>query len=280
MDEARPKDVFLYVNGVRLHYLEWGDTGRQPMLLLHGFMSQAHIWDEFALSFRSRYRILALDQRGHGDSQWAEDAAYSIDDYFLDIHQFVEVLGLNDLILVGHSMGGRHALLYAACAPDRVERLIMVDARPGNSPQAMEALKDQIDRIPFQARTLDEVVTAIQALYPDLSKEVCLDMAKAGYRMTTDGEFIAKCDVKMTLLAAESGFVTEDLWPFVPNVTCPTLVVRGAASPFVSPEEIEKMCRMIPKAEWKEIPGAAHMPAQQNPSDFNRVIMEFLRKTD
>jgi len=96
--KRRPRDEYLDVNGLRLHYLDWGKNSQKTMLLLHGFMAHAHVWDEFVSGFRNRYHIIALDQRGHGDSQWSEDEAYSLDDHFSDIANFIEVLELKDLI--------------------------------------------------------------------------------------------------------------------------------------------------------------------------------------
>ena len=109
---AEPAEKYLDVNGIRFHYLDWGNDKLQPILLLHGFMAHAHVWDDFAQNFRTRYHVIALDQRGHGETQWCEDGAYSIYDHFTDIACFGEALNLNDLILIGHSMGGRNALFY------------------------------------------------------------------------------------------------------------------------------------------------------------------------
>jgi pimeloyl-ACP methyl ester carboxylesterase len=89
-----PKDTTLDIKGLRLHYLDWGKSGKQPMLLLHGFMAHAHVWDDFAQTFRTRYHVIALDQRGHGETQWCEDGVYSIYDHFSDIFCFVEILDL------------------------------------------------------------------------------------------------------------------------------------------------------------------------------------------
>src|SRR4030042_5227817 len=136
-----PKEKYLDVNGIRLHYLDWGNYKLQPILLLHGFMAHAHVWDDFGQNFRTRYHVIALDQRGHGETQWCEDGAYSIYDHFSDIVCFVEILGLRDLILIGHSMGGRNALFYTACNPNMVEQLILADIRPGNDPKSSKALK-------------------------------------------------------------------------------------------------------------------------------------------
>ncbi len=276
MGAVKPQDKYLDINRLRLHYLDWGDYDHQPMLLLHGFLSHAHAWDDFALSFRSRFHVIALDQRGHGESEWSREAAYTLDDHFVDIAPFVEALNLRRLILIGHSMGGRNALFYTACISQNVERLVLVEARPGNSPLASEALKHLIENLPLQANSLDEVVRAVQAIYPYLSWEICHQMVGYGFKQTADGKFVPRDDIRMIQQSQRSGYVIEDLWPFMKNISCPTLVVRGKESPFLSREDAERMCKVIPKAEWKEIPQATHIPVQENPIAFNRVVSHFL----
>jgi len=136
MKTTTPQDKYLDLNGLRLHYLDWGNDGHQPMLLLHGFMAHAHVWDHFVLGFRSLFHLIVLDQRGHGESEWSKEGAYTIEDHYVDLANFVETLGLRNLILVGHSMGGRNALFYTAYNSHNVERLILVDARATNTPQS------------------------------------------------------------------------------------------------------------------------------------------------
>ncbi|MFC1825702.1 alpha/beta fold hydrolase, partial [Thermodesulfobacteriota bacterium] len=114
MAADRPDDRFVDVNGLRLHYLDWGNRESTPMILLHGFMGHARVWDHFASKVKDHFHIIALDQRGHGESDWSETASYRIDDHFSDISLFVDRLNLDNLILVGHSMGGRNALFYTA----------------------------------------------------------------------------------------------------------------------------------------------------------------------
>ncbi|OIP31233.1 MAG: hypothetical protein AUK23_07330 [Deltaproteobacteria bacterium CG2_30_43_15] len=276
MGAAKPEDRYLDINGLCLHYLDWGNYGHQPMLLLHGFLSHAHAWDDFALNSRYRFHVIALDQRGHGESEWSREAAYTLDDHIVDIARFVEALNLTKLILIGHSMGGRNALFYTACISQNVERLILVEARPGNSPPASEALKHLLDNLPLQANSLNEVVRAVQAIYPYLSWEICHQMAGHGFRQTADGMFVPRDDIRMIQQSEQSGYFIEDIWPFLKNIPCPTLVVRGKESPFLSQEDAEEMCRLIPKAEWREIPEATHMPVQENPNAFYRVVSHFL----
>ncbi len=275
---SSPIDGYLDLNGLRFHYLDWGNQGRRPFLLLHGFMAHAHVWDEFASVARPNYHVLALDQRGHGESQWSAARAYTIDNHFLDLSAFVEALQLPPLILMGHSMGGRNALFYAASNPQKIAGLILVDARPGNHPAAVEALRQQMLSLPLLANSLDEVGRAVQSLYPSLSLEICLGLARHGYKQEPNGQYVPKYDRRMGLDSERSGYAAEDLWPFLKNVACRTLIVRGEKSPFLSLEDARKMIDLLPQAELTEIPQATHLPMQENPRGFAKVVLDFLNR--
>ena len=118
-----PREGDFQVNGLRLRYLEWGEQTKPPVLLLHGFLSQASIWSSLARQLSRNYHVIALNQRGHGNSDWSSEGDYSIDDHFTDLVCFLEELELREVILVGHSMGGRNALFYAVCRPERIKKL-------------------------------------------------------------------------------------------------------------------------------------------------------------
>ena len=276
MNPILPKDVFFEVNRLTLHYLDWGNSGSQTILLLHGFMGHAHVWDDLAKKLRDRYNILALDQRGHGQSQWSARGDYRLDDFFADIADFVERLKLRDLILIGHSMGGRNALFYSACFAERVDRLILVDARVGNSPASAIALRQLLNRLPFQSASMDEIVQLMRGHYPYLSAVTCRRLATYGYKKIDGGIRVPEYDTRMSQQCEQQGFQVEDLWPFLNNVSCPTLVVRGASSPFLSREDAVKMCDLLPHAQWIEIPRATHMPVQENLDACLKVFLDFL----
>jgi len=277
MKAVKPQDRYLYNNGLQLHYLDWGNDKQQPMLLLHGFLAHAHVWDDFALNFRSHYHVIALDQRGHGESQWSENVAYTIDDHFSDIALFIETLKLEELILVGHSMGGRHALFYAACVPHKVDRLILVDARPGNDLQASHALRRLLAAFPLEAHSIKEVVQAIRSLYPYLSSEMCYHIANHGYKRVQEGTYIPKYDTRMGQQLEHMVYATESLWSFMENVPCPVLLIRGKESSFLSRKVSQQMCRALPQTKFKEIPKSTHMPVQENPIATTKVIADFLQ---
>ena len=226
--------------------------------------------------FRTRYHVIALDQRGHGESQWSEDGAYSLDDHFSDIVCFVEILGLRDLILIGHSMGGRNALFYTACNPNMVEQLILLDVRPGNDPKSSKALKNLLNHIPLQAGSVEEVVKKVRTLSPYLSKEICNHIVAHGLKQIPDGKLVPKFDVRMIQQLEKWNYGTEDLWPFLQNVNCRSLVIRGEKSSFLPKKAAQKICRLMPNAEYREIPESTHFPVQENPRVFNKVISDFL----
>ncbi len=277
---SNPLDRYLDLNGLRLHYLDWGESKKQPLLMLHGFMAHAHSWDEFAYVARTNYHVLALDQRGHGESRWSVAKAYTIEDHFLDLCAFVNALQLPPLILMGHSMGGRNALFYAACKPQEISDLILVDARPGNHPKAAEALHQQILSMPLVANSLDEIKGAIRLLYPNLSLEICLSLAWHGYKQEANGQYVPKYDRCMSLNSELSGNAVEDLWPFLKNITCRALIVRGKESQFLSLEDARKMVDFFPHAELAEIPKASHLPMQENPKVFAEEVLNFLKNKE
>jgi esterase len=241
-------------------------------------MAHAHVWDDFAQTFRTRYHIIALDQRGHGESQWSKNGFYTIDDHLSDIAKIIKILKLRNLVIIGHSMGGRNALFYSACYPENVERLVLVDAHPGNDRNSSKALKNLINHIPLKADSVEEVVKRVRILSPYLSKEICHHIVAHGFKKMPNGKLAPKFDVRMIQQLGKLDYDTEDLWPFLQNVNCQSLVIRGKRSSFLSKKVAQKICRFIPNAELREIPESTHFPVQENLIVFNEVISHFLNQ--
>src|SRR5438034_2176525 len=128
MNLLRPVDGEVMVNGLKLHVLDWGGTGRTPLLLLHGFTGHAHAWDTLSIALQPHFHVYAMDQRGHGDSDPAE--VYNAIASFDDIGGVIDQLGLTTLVLVGLSMGGRNALYFASKRPELIQKLVIVDIGP------------------------------------------------------------------------------------------------------------------------------------------------------
>jgi pimeloyl-ACP methyl ester carboxylesterase len=125
---------------LRFQFLEWGAPDAPPIVLLHGGHQSAHSWDLVSLHLAQRYRVLALDQRGHGDSEWPRDAEYTNHSMSLDAEAFITAMGLRQPILIGHSMGGRNALLLTRRAQALLRALVIVDVGPELSGRGREVI--------------------------------------------------------------------------------------------------------------------------------------------
>jgi len=270
------EDKYIDIKGLRLHYLDWGNRDAQPMLLLHGFTGHAHVWDDFAIAFKRHYHVIALDQRGHGESQWSQESDYTLDAHFTDIAGFVDTLDLNDIVLIGHSMGGRNALYYAACVPERVQKLIVIDSRLETKTASNRALMKLLTRFPAQADSLDQVVKAMQKLYTYVPVKTAYHISKYGYKQTKPGAYTPKYDTRMSLKCEKADYSVENISFLLKNISCPALIVRGEKSPFLSREDARKIGKRIPDAVFSEISKATHMPVQENPEAFNAVVQKFL----
>src|SRR6185295_3381353 len=118
------------VNGLTLHYLDWGLADGRPVVLLHGITGHARVWDHLAERLVPGRRVLALDQRGHGDSDPAPDDDYRVGTMADDVAAFAGSLQLDRFALLGHSMGGRIAIKFAADHSAQLERLVIIDIGP------------------------------------------------------------------------------------------------------------------------------------------------------
>ena len=128
-----PRSHYLSLNGLRFHYLEWSSKRAPTIVMLHGLRAYARTWDKLAPRFQDRFRVLALDQRGRGETEWDPEANYYTDAYLADLEAFVDALELERFILVGHSMGGTTAYVYTARHPDRIERTVVENIGPGSA---------------------------------------------------------------------------------------------------------------------------------------------------
>ena len=130
------------INHLRLHLLEWGPPQAPPLLMLHGGNQSAHSWDLVSLHLADRFRIIALDQRGHGDSEWARDAAYGPDEMARDALALLAAEGIERPIVMGHSMGGMVAMRLAALEPELPRAVVLVDVGPEVSQRGAEAIRN------------------------------------------------------------------------------------------------------------------------------------------
>jgi len=269
-------DRTITLRGLRLHHLDWGNPEAPPLLLLHGGSAHAHWWDWFAPAVADRFHVLALDLRGHGDSQWAQPPAYDIDDYAGDVVAFTEALGLHPLRLIGHSLGGTVAAATAARIAARMAALVIVDSRTTARQDRRRFMERLAQMRHPRYRSLEEGIALYRLLPSDSSApaEILAAVAAHALRQSDDGTWTFKFD--RAALAAIKG---HDITPDLAQLRCPILAVHGAASPLMPAAAIEALRAAAPQLEAIEIPGAHHHVMLDRPAEFSAAVGEFLKRT-
>ena len=151
-------DGFVRVGALNLHYLEWGEAGAPPVIMVHGLSGNAHNFDNLAPYLATRYHVVSVDVRGRGDSDWAADANYSNDAYIADLEGLRQALGFERISLVGTSLGGRISMSYAGTYPDRVERTVLNDIGPDIDPRGGARIAESTRDAVTSFGTMDEVI--------------------------------------------------------------------------------------------------------------------------
>ena len=276
--EVEPLDKEVTVSGFRLHYLEWGTEGKQPsILLLHGALQQAHTWDSVALALCEDYHVLALDARGHGDSQWAPDGDYSPDAHQRDLDGFLDALGLDQFVMVGHSMGGRNGYVFASRRPEKVKALTIVDTGPDSQP-AGRARIQRFRELPDELDTYQEFATRIQE-YTGRSRQRVSGALKYNIRQRPDGKWTWKYDKLLRSPGYSPGsWPARKLWDCLARLQCPTLIVRGEQSDIFPTDVLDRMLQVIPQSTSAVVPEAGHLVAGDNPAGFLKALRPLLAK--
>ena len=272
--ENEPADGNVQAKGMNFHYLEWGQPGNPLIVMLHGGSQQAHSWDFVSLALSEEYHIIAMDQRGHGDSDWAADGDYTVEAHQGDIDGFVAALGLSGFHLVGHSMGGRNSYVWASRNPGVLKSLVIVDTGPVAQSRGRNRIQN-FRELPDELDSFEEFADRVQE-YTGRSREQTLGALKYSIRQRTDGKWSWKYD-KLLRTPGHQGPVwsSEQLWEAVGKITCPTLVVRGGDSDIFADETMRQMQQVIPTCDTVTVPNAGHLVAGDNPVDFLAAVRAF-----
>lgn len=264
------------VNRITLHYLDWGPAEAPPVVLLHGITGHARVWDHLAEALVPGRRVLALDQRGHGDSDAAPDDDYRVATMADDLAAFADSLRLGRFALLGHSMGGRIAIQYAAAHPARLERLVIVDIGPDIALAGLQRVRDMMAQAPERIESEEWAVEYIRRANPLQDLEMLRQRVRHGLKRGPDGELTWKYAKGLRDMMRAGRRDAADLWEPLPRIPCPTLVVRGAESDILAPEVAKTMIERLPDGRLVEIPGAGHTVPADRPEDFVRQVRAFL----
>jgi len=265
---------FVTLNGLRVHYLDWGNEGAPSLVLLHGFTGHARHWEYVAAVLGSRFHVLALDQRGHGDSEWAP--IYGSGPMVDDLAAFVDALGLDGVSFIGMSMGGINAFLYAATHGDRVDRLVLGDIGPEVATTGSDRIRRQVaSRDTFAS--IDDAYEFQLANNPRAKPWALRHRVEHNLKELPDGTFTWKYDHALRDgSAARTDTTRDDQWERWRALSVPTLVVRGAESDILSPEIAQRMLEEQPNAELVTIDDAGHTLTIDQPEAFVEVVGAWL----
>ena len=274
---------------LRLHYVDWGNGGRPPLILLHGGRDHCRNWDWTAAALRDRYHIIAPDLRGHGDSQWSPDGNYSMTGYVYDLAQLVHQQKLAPATIVAHSLGGHIALRYAGIYPEAVSKLVVIEglgpppsffAEQGrkNIAERMDAwIREQralSGRLPRRYASIEDAFRRMQEENPHLTPAQARHLTEHGVNQNEDGTYSWKFDNYVRAWPPYDMRLRDIvfLWS---RIACPTLLLYGKESRFGDPAQ-DGRAQPFQHATVAGVDGAGHWLHHDRLDVFLRIVREFL----
>ena len=278
-EPALPEDRFFQANGIRFHYLDWGNAGRPPLLLLHGFAQQAHSWDFVALGLRDLCHVISADLRGHGDSGWPAAHDYRIGDYVGDVAAFVDSAAPGKPLLCGLSLGGRVAFTYASSSTDALRGLIVVDVGPAIAPAGRGRIRRFVESQQVFDSFDEMVVYTLRYTRRLRTEQQVRGSLRHATRQMPDGKWTWKYDPRLRGLRPSDPAANERQgWDALSRIRCPALFVRGSESDILSPEVLERMHKMVPVSEVAVVERAGHLVPGDNPAGFVSAVRPFIER--
>jgi pimeloyl-ACP methyl ester carboxylesterase len=254
------------VGGLRLHHLRYGGTG-PPIVCLHGVIGHAWTWYQLAPYLAQVGVVHALDLRGHGESQWSSEGAYTTEDHVADLEGWLDAMGFDQVTLVGYSWGALIATSFASRQPDRVAKLVILDVEASFDQSA-----DDVPPLPSSFASHDEAVASERYGAPHITDEMADVMAAAGTRPATDGTLVPRAD---PFFLREWPFRNDDHWSELPLLSMPVMLVHAAES-FVRDEVMVKMAEQISDATFTQVEECGHVMPVDHPGGVALAVVPFL----
>ena len=282
-----PTEHEVQLNGIRFHYLDWGNEHLPHVVLLHGGSLTAHTWDMAALLLRNKYHLVALDQRGHGDTEWTPDSQLGEDNNELmleDTRLFIEHLGYDHLTLVGMSMGGMNTIRYSARHPERLDAVGIVDIAPETMREGqleMEAFREATETLSGFDDFLNRAIKFMPHRAPEhlrYSLTHSLKPTAEGWTWKQDHRRRegGQADLTDEQRKAANEARADALWTDVKAISQPTMLFRGENSKILAHDSAERTVAAMQNARLVVIPRATHNVHSDNPADFARELDGFL----
>ena len=281
-DDIRWRDEFVDVGGLKVHYLDWGTQGKRPLLLLHGGMQNAHSWDTVAVALKRDFHAVAMDLRGHGDSDWSEEGDYAFETHSRDIAKLIEHLGWDRLVLMGLSLGGLASLNFAVEGWPMLDALVIVDVGPELNTSGVGRIVD-FSGGPGELDSIDDFIKRALEYNPRRKADQLRYSLTHNLRRLPNGKWTWKYDRRIARRPGKGvrGPATsrfDDMWEPLRQVRCPTLIVRGGESDVFPEQTGRRMVELMPDSRFVTVPDAGHTVPQDNPAGFLEAVRGFLRK--
>jgi pimeloyl-ACP methyl ester carboxylesterase len=265
---SQPAAKHLTINGLRLRYLEWGRPDALPVICVHGYTSSAEAFNALARRIQDRAHIIAMDVRGHGESAWSQDDAYQYADQAGDLAALVDQLGIGRFVLIGTSMGGVIAMVYASQYADRLRGLVLNDIGPD-----VEAGSGRITGLvrsrPADFASLDEAMQYRREISPITAARPLEDQEETARGVLSerpDGRWAWKMDPAYIEQRIKQGPPKRPpLWPVLETLPCAMQIVWGTDSDVLSEAQAKRMVAALPRGELVSVPGAGHAPTLVEP---------------
>jgi pimeloyl-ACP methyl ester carboxylesterase len=272
------RDELIELRGLRFYYRDWASAkpNAPTLLLLHGYTGHARSWDSFAAAMSSRYRVLALDQRGHGETQWAPATAYDTIEMVADVEAFVKALGLCNFALLGLSMGGLVSIGYAGKRPAALSKLVIVDIAPEIDVEGLKRIQAGVVRSDV-FDSVEEAYARARVDNPIPPDDQLRHRVEYSMMRRDDGKFTYRYDRALRDPAnPRKGIPPEEGWRLAANINVPTLLVRGEVSDILSKPVAAQMAKAIPNCRLVEVAGSGHPVPLDKPDAFLDAVATFL----
>ncbi|MFO0695715.1 MAG: alpha/beta hydrolase [Polyangiales bacterium] len=282
-----PRERFVELNRLQHHVIEWGE-GDEVVVLCHGFL-------DFGFSFvrvaerlaAAGFRVVAFDFRGHGETEWiGRGGYYHFPDYTLDLEALVRSLDVDRVHLVGHSMGGTVASMYAGIRPERIRSLVLCEGMgpmptdPASIPARFATWMDGVDRVRRRERrpmaTLAEAAERLRTSHPELDDELALFLAEKGTR-AVEGGYVFRFD-PLHQTTAPVPFRLEVYTTFLGRIAAETLLLVGSRG-YRLPDEDARLAH-VPRAEKRVIEDVGHMVHWFRAAEMAEAIAGWAARAD
>lgn len=271
-----PQRISYQVDGVRLTGDAWGDSNAAPVLLLHGGGQTRHAWGGTAQALAERgWYAVALDLRGHGESDWAPDGDYMIDSFVTDMRGILAHFE-QPPVLVGASLGGVTSLLLEGESPQPISAaLVLVDITPRVEQQGVDRIRAFMTGKPEGFANLEEAADAVAAYIPHRPRPKDFSGLEKNLRKGADGRYRWHWDPQL-MDPARMRRDPERLFAAARALRVPTLLVRGKLSDIVSEETAAEFMAAVPHARYADVSEAGHMVAGDRNDIFSQAVIDFL----